>query len=351
MHAIEAAVHPGTHAIHHPTGSAHAASHSSRRAVHAIGTVHPIILHLVVDLRFVAPVRPARQAVQNAFPAVPLARAECAAEGALTKALRTPRRLRRLWRVAQRAIHGHVPNAAAHVALEWQLGVVRVEVASEGEAHAVRVVHAPAETLDGACPQRCLARGGDEARIVEQLEQLPLEAANGLERAHAEEVLAAEGELGIAREAVPLVVRAQHGQVVRHAAREAHLCLIRLLAARERREKRRARRERRRNREHVVGPVEDGTEQDELSNVHVDGEAREVQTERRELLALGAVGYRRARERLESDQIGDGALHGGGRGRLDQRGADGGGRLVVVEGLDGKDEPVERHALHLGRLV
>ena len=103
-------------------------------------------------------------------------------------------------------------------------------------------------------PRASTARGGPaagQAGVAEELEQLPLEPSIA-ERAHAEEVVAAELELGLAAELVPLVVRVEHGQVVRLACGEAHLGGVGLVTARERREEGRARRERRGDREHVV---------------------------------------------------------------------------------------------------
>ena len=74
-------------------------------------------------------------------------------------------------------------------------------------ADAVRAIHSSADGLDGPCAEGCLLRL-HEAGVAEQLEELPLEGADRLQRAHAQKVVAAELELGLAADGVPLVVGA-----------------------------------------------------------------------------------------------------------------------------------------------
>ena len=121
--------------------------------------------------------------------------------------------------------------------------------------------------------------------------------------------------------------------MVGHAACEAQLGGVGLLAAGERREEGRACGEGRGDGEHVVDLVKDRTKQNELANVDVDRQPRKMQPKGGELLALLAalLGGRHHREGLDVDEILDGARDGLGLGRLDERSAHGRGGLIVVE--------------------
>ena len=90
------------------------------------------------------------------------------AEGTLAKAFGAARRgRRRRWRVAQRAVDRNVADAVACLALEGQLMVLGVEMASKSELDTVGAVDAAAERLYRARTQRRGARVADEARIGE----------------------------------------------------------------------------------------------------------------------------------------------------------------------------------------
>ena len=176
---------------------------------------------------------------------------------------------------------GHLrPHRADEQRLEQlEVGAGRA-AAAERRDDAVRLL--AAARGDGARAQIRLPRRSarpHKPNLPQVLEELALRHRHRLERFHREEVLRAEGRaLPRAAEAVPLLVRAQDGEVVRQPHRPVRLRLVGLVAPAVRRHEGAARRERRGEGQSGVGALQQDAKDDELPDADVDGQRGEVVT-------------------------------------------------------------------------
>mmetsp|Transcript_16102 Transcript_16102/g.36224 ORF Transcript_16102/g.36224 Transcript_16102/m.36224 type:complete len:631 (-) Transcript_16102:848-2740(-) len=208
----------------------------------------------------------------------------------------------------------------------------------ESEGHSVGSVPAASERFHGAGAES----GAHESGGAEELEELSLEPADGLEGLDGEEVVPTEGVAGAA-EGVHLFVGVEGGQVVRVRGGEAHFGPVGFLPFGHGRLEGTAIAEGGGDGEGIVGHAEHGSEQDELADPAVHGEGGEVHSEGGHVLASVRIYL----QGFQGHQLVHGAVD-----RFGIRGFDQSGQHLprgpgIVQRAYPEHELLQRHPPHL----